>query len=308
MQHKNFCGYALTDLQLWNDIYESRNWHISLKINKLIMNLLTQSEKFVLPVNGQIIDVTHIKPAMAHLIKLPYDIVSTSLEVDCTKTLGDEKIPIVKTIALAARSCIWKQYIIENNIPSYYFPFIKQDEDGIVVWPICPIDDSPWTAGWSGVFIPDNIVIDKHGLQVQTCFHGEYGDAIGRIIANEGKDVVALGVSDVITELYSIVGLCCALNCSNIIVEPSKRAPLTFREKKPPKKHFEYKCLKIVLPHKEYKKVSSGHSGISPCEHLRRGHIRSFASGKWKWIQSTIVNPGHGVPIRKEYVIKTPIK
>lgn len=104
----------------------------------------------------------------------------------------------------------------------------------------------------------------------------------------------------------AVLGLVEALACSNVTHEPlpvrklnksaAKRGALPFDE---------YQVLVINTSKKEQKKTKGlGGERHSPREHVRRGHIRTYESGKKIWVESMVVNGGIGSVINKDYKVK----
>lgn len=104
--------------------------------------------------------------------------------------------------------------------------------------------------------------------------------------------------SDVGIEPSVVLSFINALQCSNVRAELSKGQ--------------ERGKVKTALPFDDYHiltigghtpSVSVGHVGSyrSPREHLRRGHIRRYESGMKVWVNATVVNPGIGGKVSKDY-------
>ena len=85
--------------------------------------------------------------------------------------------------------------------------------------------------------------------------------------------------------------------------------PLSFSERKHVAKNLEPKYVEYTLdlskPSKRhiYKSTKSkGGTHASPCEHLRRGHLRTYKSGKQVWVNGITVNKGSNSGIvEKDY-------
>ena len=98
-----------------------------------------------------------------------------------------------------------------------------------------------------------------------------------------------------------------ACSCSNVVVgKIGDKVQAEKNKSKPAFKFDSYHCLMLKLDDakSEGSKAGEGHSGRSPREHLRRGHVRRYADGKKIWIQSMVVNPGVGGKVTKDYVFK----
>lgn len=86
---------------------------------------------------------------------------------------------------------------------------------------------------------------------------------------------------------------------------------LTFSERKHvpnnvSDKYIEY-TLDLTKPTKKrwmQRKGAQGGSHASPCEHVRRGHLRTYKSGKQVWINGTTINKGSkSGRVEKDYAI-----
>lgn len=125
------------------------------------------------------------------------------------------------------------------------------------------------------------------------CFH-----AVGTIAEQSSADWRGSAYLDMLDEVNAVLELIEALSCSNVHHEAlpvrklnksaAKRGALPFDE---------YRVLVVVRgPSGEAQepvvRVGNGHR--SPREHLRRGHIRIYESGRQIWINPTLVNAGVG--------------
>lgn len=106
---------------------------------------------------------------------------------------------------------------------------------------------------------------------------------------------------DLLDEINAVLELVEALSCSNVRHEPlpvrklnksaAKRGALPFDE---------YRVLVVSAPGKEGAAAHAHERSVgeathrSPREHLRRGHIRIYQSGRRIWVNSTLVNAGVG--------------
>lgn len=97
-----------------------------------------------------------------------------------------------------------------------------------------------------------------------------------------------------------------ALNCSNIVTrrhDPDQKLQKAraWRGKKP---LFSYHTLEIDPQASRDAGVDQGGTHASPRVHLRRGHIRKFAPGKWCWVRETIVRGITPGMVHKDYALK----
>jgi hypothetical protein len=103
---------------------------------------------------------------------------------------------------------------------------------------------------------------------------------------------------DLLDEINAVLELIEALSCSNVRHEPlpvrklnkaaAKRGALPFDE---------YRVLVVNALGKEatdHHHPAGAATHRSPREHLRRGHIRIYQSGRRIWVNSTLVNAGVG--------------
>tara|TARA_R110000868_G_scaffold263956_1_gene522521 strand:+ start:657 stop:1496 length:840 start_codon:yes stop_codon:yes gene_type:complete len=110
-------------------------------------------------------------------------------------------------------------------------------------------------------------------------------------------------LEDVEYEARVLLGMINALTCSNVKLERSSEG-----------RTRRAMCKKGALPFDDYHVLTiespSGKTGEgigkngdhrSPREHLRRGHIRRYESGAKIWVNATVVNPGIGGKVTKDY-------
>ena len=103
---------------------------------------------------------------------------------------------------------------------------------------------------------------------------------------------------DLLDEINAVLELIEALSCSNVRHEPlpvrklnkaaAKRGALPFDE---------YRVLVVSAPGKDGTDQGRSVGAMahrSPREHLRRGHIRTYQTGRKIWVNSTLVNAGVG--------------
>lgn len=100
--------------------------------------------------------------------------------------------------------------------------------------------------------------------------------------------------------LVCFMGFLNALQCSNVVID---KLPAQHRPGKQPKNALPFDSYH-VLTLKPAKGAADGLHNFdhrSPREHLRRGHIRRYASGLKVWVNATVVNPGIGARVDKDY-------
>lgn len=105
---------------------------------------------------------------------------------------------------------------------------------------------------------------------------------------------------------YLIMAFISALNCSNINrIEhtPSKKLQKA-RIKRGKQPLFSYWTLEIDIPKSMSLGADMGGTHASPRLHLRRGHPRQYAPGKWCWVQPHAVGCSRSGMIHKDYAAK----
>lgn len=122
--------------------------------------------------------------------------------------------------------------------------------------------------------------------------------AVGTIAEQSCADWRGSAYLDMLDEVNAVLELIEALSCSNVRHEAlpvrklnksaSKRGALPFDE---------YRVLTVRSPGGDEEQAAARAAAAlhrSPREHLRRGHIRIYESGKRIWINPTLVNAGVG--------------
>ncbi len=94
------------------------------------------------------------------------------------------------------------------------------------------------------------------------------------------------------------------LNCSNVVyldIAPSRLKQGRIKKGKTPL--FTYKTLHIKTGMRDEQKNHAGGTHASPRVHLRRGHIRTLASGKTTWVQPCVVGDKSKGIVHKDYSV-----
>jgi hypothetical protein len=111
-----------------------------------------------------------------------------------------------------------------------------------------------------------------------------------------------------IEPIFAVLELVVALGCKNVTHQELTPRRLNKSAKKRGALPFDsYRVLSVVTNGKAEKIVATNGAGgdrHSPREHMRRGHIRTCASGVKTWVQPTVVNAGIGSVLNKDYKIK----
>lgn len=269
----------------------SEHFH-SLGVNlPQVMRQLEISQKFALPDGGCVIEGSAIKTLVEpELVRMPYTI--TSLEYHATPKYGEEDDMVL--VSCLPRILLVSDYegkIRLRGIWRYdngYWnvtPQLQLEVGGIVE--VAKAGDSikknpkQWTLN-NSVYVP---LIYDHQPTISN-------DKIDLHVKNIRRDLEE--------ELGVVLRLMAALSCSNVAVESIPVSRIHSRAKGP-LKYDSYHCLSIGRNGSSSN--SSDADGRSPREHLRRGHIRNLHGGGRVWVNSTIVNPGVGGKVTKDYKV-----
>lgn len=107
-------------------------------------------------------------------------------------------------------------------------------------------------------------------------------------------------------ESLSLLELCAVLNCSNIETDSVHPPPKlnAKRERNGKLPFYEYKLLVVRDPaHGTTRSGVAVHDRRSPRQHLRRGHIRRYQTGKTVWINQMVVGSARDGIIQKDYAV-----
>lgn len=255
-----------------------------------ISTAIKNSIKFVVPDGGLILDDNLKGLNKLSEVKLPYDSI-------CIEFLRDK----VKYVILAIQT--------KDGIVVYDIVKLGNTEEWVGNPHQCTIPYK-WTyeiyenkesiSNVADVENPNNSIVLEHFSVVLPSLYELLCSKIGKKKAND------LCLHFLTIASHCVLGLCEALSCANIVIEP-----LTTIDKKKNEKRikagklplYETKILTIKTPAIQIKSDSKCGSHASPRQHLRRGHIRRYPN-KNIWINACIVgDPMKGV-INKSYVIK----
>lgn len=179
----------------------------------------------------------------------------------------------------------------------------KNDEIAMWLWNRC---DRLWTFQSKVVFTPGGALqghlrrkIDAAGIDLAAT--GAF-----RMETPSGGDASIGGFTLEQVSASSMLAGLAVLNCSNIVTrrhdpDPKLQKARAKRGKQP---LFSYHTLEIDPQASREAGVDQGGTHASPRVHLRRGHIRKFAPGKWCWVRETIVRGITPGMVHKDYALK----
>ena len=255
------------------------------------------TQKFVLPMSGRIFN-DKLK-GLPSILRLPYDSILIEYPGSGKKGLVEAKFdktcPSLKRIVLAL------QPADHNAILIYSIIHTEFDEegthfDGWVVQPyVCAIEQgeigTPPPSGQTAI----------PGVTVQFLPMGT--------MAFELSDWKEHAYYNMMDEANAVLELIEALSCSNVTHDA---LPVRKQNKKAAKRGAlpfdEYRVLTIRSSSSTQPNHTNGNLSFlkhrSPREHLRRGHIRTYADGRKIWVQNCVVNAGTDGVINKQYNVK----
>lgn len=96
-----------------------------------------------------------------------------------------------------------------------------------------------------------------------------------------------------------------ALSCNNVKrIEHNPEPQLQkARQKHGKQPLFSHWTLELSIPKSSQENAQPNGTHVSPRVHLRRGHPRQYAQGKWTWVQPCVVGTGKGI-VTKDYAAK----
>lgn len=262
--------------------------------------------KFMLPVNGQILD-GELKGVPSDF-QLPFP--KIVVEYDSWVNLEDAEFFANKKIKAArveGDRFLQKNMVIatqhEGKIELRFIGRIKgkTEEDNINQVPgYTVLLPCQWSGDFNG-FISNlerpDVPLDINYVNSESAFKKLQTDdsALSQLAAK----------ATYVNPMLAILSLVEALSCKNVTHEAlpvrklnkgaAKRGALPFDE---------YRVLVINTVKGKGVKAGSAGDRHSPREHLRRGHVRVYESGLRVWVQSTVVNAGIGSSINKDYKVK----
>lgn len=233
----------------------------------LALEILPDAVKFVLPINGALLEDHSFRGLDLDVQpRLPFP--SVALEFSCTD--GSKMVVFAR-----------------ENEPDFSITFglISQWKGGVGWQPILIGDVGP--SEWAGA------VRTSKGLELSYRIRNLPEDLVA-------KRAVDLGAHDSLLTLLSLLN---ALSCSNVGMRTiAARRPNRAAARRGALPFDDYKILQIGCSGGE--RDSADRAGRFVREHLRRGHIRRYESGKRIWINSMIVAAGAGAVVHKDYVVR----
>ena len=260
-------------------------WLESERDFEILSQMIKESQKFVLPENGDTFLIDGIKKKHLELFLLPYPLIS--LEYKLSRIEGDH---IDKCLLLA-----W-------NVQATHKFKIKPEEEGMIYFTrILGYKNGGWKfpPGF-GFFNPKSCNLNEEKRTI----NGFYSNTILELYDQREKDLKEQEIKNIIdTGFNTLLEFCSIVNCENITKEKLE-SPAKINKKREQKGKlplYSYHYLK--LKNDKYTPNELGGNHASPRAHLRRGHIRHLPSGKSIWVRHAFVGNNNEGFVEKKYII-----
>lgn len=269
MQHLNYCRQMVKQFTRFLSIPslppENRT------IMSHVIDLASASVKFLMPRGGRLHDDKTFRALdESEPLRLPYPMIALEYEAD-----GD--------------GCFEGQ----TETSTKRIVFARERDDCLVLTSVCWVNAMGLWGPMPEVAIPLTGYLDR------STSHS--GRTPIRILAQPNSPVPIIDYMDEVGALLCFLNV---LQCGNVHVERSAVGKVRGAMRKKGALPFDdYHILTIDVPGRAGE--SGAHVGVhrSPREHLRRGHIRRYESGLKVWVNATVVNPGVGGKVTKDYRI-----
>lgn len=333
----NYCTHAIEDFNRLLSIQSktlnpSSPAYLDRLVLQELVELLRQSVKFHLPVNGEILDYSKAAEIVSKdIFHLPFPVCALEYEYTNFKPemAAQGRIHVPRRIALCLEYEAISGTILgktaTKTVPEIetiggiiMIPFFWAVVDGISSWAPTyagvvalreDLESSPPSLFYSMDTYTGKPAMIKVGVTPTVVLPGllnQYFNYANQ--SGEGASQVANQIMvDCAEEFYAMSNLMVALSCSNIGLQdqsaPTKLNKKRIQSGKEPM--FGYKEVVVQVNKSDVAHSHDAMNGRSCREHLRRGHIRRLnGSEKRIWIQSTIVNAGKGPMVNKNYRIE----
>lgn len=302
-----------------------------LAAHHLLIELLRESIKFLLPNRAELIDMTELRQAHVDMARLPYPVVAMEATWFLPDGEGGDKSG-GKRSSRRISLCTTMTPELANRIPDTA-DFLKEEQGGVLVIPLYWEDATArWRLPMGGIFIPYmNEVRDyvpgevdavtqsisqpfiDAGLPLRQLKHFRVQpfvllpEMVDYAMNHQSREqVTAQILQDARDEIAMMIQTGVVLNCSNISSSDLAAPTLLNKKRKAKGKQpfFSYRVLQVSGTH-----AVNGSGGVgqhaSPRAHLRRGHIRRLGE-RTVWVRPAMVNLGVGETVgkvEKEYAI-----
>lgn len=296
---------------------------------KELLTLLDQSIKFILPERGEILasydakegEINAFQKEWVDLMFLPFPIASFEIPFtyhsDEVITEANE-VPAEKRVALCWNPKhdspeIKKINQIVNTHKLTKGDYSIGEDDSPDGFCIVVFFQNPLTKEWlhtpAGAFFPYSLNVESdlegrlYGREIN--LFPFYTDAMYKNYNFNMNAVKQQIWHDLNHEVWSVLQVCCVLNCDNIstrTIEPSLKQQKS-RQRKGLKPLYSYKVLTVKATGTAYENMYSTEQGGSKRTHFRRGHLRRLPN-KTIWVRPAIVGANNVGTVDKDYRIE----
>lgn len=273
---------------------------------KSLIKETNKAVKFILPSNGGIFNKP--KGSLVGELKLPYPLMVLEYPIDLGKnkdTNITKKVLVIRKINKTDFECFMfeyavpsvktylrrKQWVFYHRATKFEYMTEERKNQGYV-------------SNFNENTFPYDYRLSSSSVLTEN--EKQYMNAKDFEIDN-----VEFVNSSIMINSLTVVNFLELLNCENVSVEKSKKI-YTNKAKKACKDRDEYHILKFTqvkvdpkdTVDNEIEPVYSNSPQSSKREHLRRGHLRRYKSGKTIWIEHMVINEGIGNKVDKTYLIE----
>jgi hypothetical protein len=288
-------------------------------LTERLLTFMQRSVHFTMPDNGRILN-DDLRAIEGLPIRLPFPDITLEYYVERNERLlqGDANIYVPKRVIYAMeRSKAEMEHFFNASLG-------KEDSERLILvmafnyiegnWMPLPAGFLMGCSTWEGGddIVPVDTIPAPEGTYGDKKIAGKtlpmFPEFYGRVEKMYGKEIALTHTShDIAIEVSALLEFLEALACSNVEIstlqEAHPRNERRIRDGKLPL--YETKVLTVRPRHASGKAGTTFDSRSSPREHLRRGHVRRYASGERIWINSVVVNAGtQAGKIDKSYRIK----
>lgn len=286
------------------------------KTKEVFLNRLKDAVHFAIPDGGVILDDDY-KGIVGQHVRLPFPLITTEYYINGGEPEPD-KARSTKRVCLAQE--VTTEYL-KKHFPNPFLSKFEDDYIWIMVLAAAYFDENKFwgldpcgfvfPSQWDSDFDFQNTVemnLAKNGTRINGYPIYILEELFEMVLKTEGESSAMGLIRDASSETASILALCEALSCTNVMHKPMETIDPRVNERrirdgKVPL--YETRVLWINVPGNEGSQGDGqGGSHKSPKQHLRRGHIRRLSSGKNVWVNSTIVGAKENGYVEKQYAIR----
>ena len=257
---------------------------------------LKASEKFLLPLNGDLLDVSGMREDYFDLLRLPYPVTALEFPTDPERNGGAKKCVVLCWTGLDGIDETGEYDLDEGSEVIQFTLFYFSDRQN--AWRPTPC------AFW---FHRDHLELSGTAVSKGFGHRHLYPSLFDEYYRKFRGDIDALDDQiylDMKAALDALIEFCLTVNCENVeqsVLHPSE-ALNKRREERGGEPFDSYRLLTIPgLSAGEGGGLGGSHG--SPKLHLRRGHLRRLATGRVTWVRHTLVGDAKKGVAEKTYKV-----